>query len=98
MLENSIAYGKLIDLIMHLDDQIGSTNRNHFAAISALIPILAFLIKLELVNFWVFLLIGLLAVLLAYHWLNLDTRLNLQKNVGLNSLENSNQIILARHL
>ena len=71
-------YDTLVNLIKHVDDQLGRTNRYHILAIGGTIPILAVLVKLQ---FSLYTHLGLLSlgVALGVRWLTLTSKLNLEK-------------------
>jgi hypothetical protein len=71
-------YDTLVNLIKHVDDQLGRTNRYHLLAIGAMIPILAVLLKLQL-PLYTHLGLMSLGVALGVRWLTLTSKLNLEK-------------------
>lgn len=71
-------YAVLVEMIKHCDNQINSANRYHLAAVAALIPALALLLKVNVPLYTVVAMI-LLGVALCIRWLTLTSKLNLEK-------------------
>jgi hypothetical protein len=71
-------YRTLVELIMHCDRQISTTNRFHMTAIGSLVPILAILLKIQ-VPLYTLVGVLLLGTAVSIRWLTRTSKLNIEK-------------------